>query len=132
MGAMAVVMSVSAAMCSSGGESFTVAAHGRARCVIAAPERLSEAAAELGGWLEKMTGATFEVVCAPPLPERPSIVIGTRAEFGRKARELGLRGVNPEEVALRSEKNRLWVLAASEVGVTPAVYILLRELGCRW
>ncbi len=111
---------------------FDIAADGKALCVIAAPERLGTLATELGQWLQQVTGAEFQVVKCPPLADRPAIVLGTAADFPDQAKRLGLRGTSPEEIAVLSGQRRLWVLAAQDVGVGPAVYILLHELGCRW
>ncbi|MBC7287933.1 MAG: DUF4838 domain-containing protein, partial [Armatimonadetes bacterium] len=111
---------------------FLVAADGQAKCVIAAPERLATAAEELAGWLSRMSGADFQVVTAPPLPSGAAMVLGTRADFPSVSAKLGMKNTSPEEVLLFSEPQRLWVLAAQDVGVARAVYLLLHELGCRW
>ncbi len=111
---------------------FQIARGGQARCAIVAPERLMNEARELAGWLGRITGAEIPVSPGTRLPTGPAIILGTARDFPAQARALGLRGSNPELVAIRSTPTRLWILALGDAGVAPAIYTLLHHIGCRW
>lgn len=90
-------------------------------------------AAELGEYLQKMTGATFPVVTGSG---SSGIVLGTLAEFPDPAlaEPLAIRsGFDGKEAyAIRTEPNRIRLIGATEQGASHAAFALLEALGCRW
>jgi len=112
---------------------FVLAESGQPRCAIVAGPQASEerlaVARELQGWLREITGATIPLGAA----DSPrSIVLGTAAEFPERAASERLSELGPEGFVVRTERDRLWLLANTELGLRHAAYGLLEELGCRW
>jgi len=87
-------------------------------------------AKELQKWLRDVTGATIPIE-ATPRP-RGSILLGTADEFPKRAQEERLAEMGPEGFVVRSERNRLWLLANTELGLQHAAYAFLEAIGCRW
>jgi Domain of unknown function (DUF4838) len=114
----------------------TLARGGTARAVIvlAADPIPSEktAAAELAAYLEKITGARFEIVAdGAPRPEGPAIFVGPTG----LARRLGLNParMGPEEWAIRAGGPSVVLAGGRPRGTIYAVYHFLEdELGVRW
>lgn len=115
---------------------FTIALQGKPRCVIALtenapPEVKSTIAAELGQILQQIYRGESIPVRSLPV-EQPAIVLGTADDFPERAKQQRLAELGPEGYIIRSESNRLWLLANTTLGLQHAVYGLLHEIGCRW
>jgi hypothetical protein len=98
-----------------------------------ATQRTSDAAQELARYLERMTGARFEVTTGDG---SAGIVLGTIDEFpdktltdALKVRELG---DGKEAFAIRTDDKRLRLLGATDLGASHAAFRFLESLGCRW
>ncbi|HIE50296.1 MAG TPA: DUF4838 domain-containing protein [Armatimonadetes bacterium] len=115
-------------------EAFLVSREGKAQCAIVvaqkAQDRRLTAAQELQGWLKEVTGATLPVETMPPV--RDGILLGTAEDFPPQAQRERLQELGPEGFTVRSERNRLWLLANGEMGLQHAVYAFLESIGCRW
>jgi len=112
---------------------FLLAENGQARCVIVAGPKADEerltAARELQSWLREITGATI------PISDSGSpraVVMGTAAQFPEQAAGERLGELGPEGFVVRTERERVWLLANTELGLRHAVYAFLETLGCRW
>jgi hypothetical protein len=90
-------------------------------------------ARELAGYLTRISGATFEVVRGNGTE---GIVLGTLAEIPTPHLGDALAIVNDfdgrEAYAIRTEKRRLLLLGATELGASHAAFRFLEELGVRW
>lgn len=94
------------------------------------------AAEELALYLEKISGAKFEITEGDV---SKGIVIGTIEQFPgladrktEKALEIRNGFNGRESFIIRSERKRAILLGASPLGASHAVYTLLESLGCRW
>jgi hypothetical protein len=98
-----------------------------------ASERTVAVAAELAQYLQRITGAEFEVGAGDGTT---GIVLGTLAEFPDAALDEPLTIRNGfdgrEAYAIRSEGERLRLIGATDRGVSHAAFALLEHLGCRW
>ena len=115
-------------------EPFVLAEKGRARCAIvlsaeAAPQRRA-LAEELQRWLKQVTGARIPVEAEPKAPGR--ILMGTAADFPKRAKQEQLELLGPEGFLLHGEGDTLWMLANTELGLQHAVFAFLESVGCRW
>jgi len=90
-------------------------------------------AAELADYLGRISGAKFAVQSGDG---SRGIVLGTLAEFPdpalAKALEIRNTYDGREAFIIRSERQRLRLLGATELGASHAAFRLLEELGCRW
>ncbi len=90
-------------------------------------------AAELAGYLRRISGASFEVQSGNGTA---GIVLGTLAEFPDPALVAPLQirdGIDGKEAyAIRTEPGRLRLIGATDLGVSHAAFRLLQALGCRW
>lgn len=110
---------------------------GQARHAIIVAANASDAtkgvAAELAEYLGRMAGAKFAVQAGDG---SRGIVLGTLAEFPDASLNAGLAlkdGFDGREAfAIRTEKDRVRLIAATEFGVPHAAFTLLERLGCRW
>lgn len=117
-------------------EAATLARRGTAKAIIvlAADPIPSEktAAAELASYLEKITGARFEIVAdGQPRRPGPALFVGPT----QVARRLGLypARMGPEEWAVRASGNSVVLAGGRPRGTLYAVYHFLEdELGVRW
>jgi hypothetical protein len=113
----------------------TVADAGRAFHVIALPEQACapeiEAAAELGKYLGKVTGATFEQVCEREVGGRPAIFVGA-TEAAAVAR-ISAADLDRDGFMIKVADGNVFVVGhdalATELGVH---YLLQRYVGVRW
>ncbi|HOK80974.1 MAG TPA: DUF4838 domain-containing protein [bacterium] len=114
-----------------------IAKQGKALVDIVIPETttavVKTAADELARCLKVMTGADFKIVQSTKV--LPGIVIGRTTDFP----ELGLSKKLPllrvedrQHYILRTVKNHVLCIGASEYGASHAVYDLLERIGCRW
>ncbi|MCH5374254.1 MAG: DUF4838 domain-containing protein [Planctomycetes bacterium] len=93
------------------------------------------AADELAAYLQRITGATFEVRGGDG---SRGIVVGTLTEFPDDAfqRDLEIRrgrdGVEAFVIRTESQRSRLRLIGATELGTSHAVFHLLETIGCRW
>jgi hypothetical protein len=110
---------------------------GRARVPVVVSAKASPSlravAAELAGYLCKITGAPFEVVEGDG---SRGIVLGTLADFPDPALASPLevrRGFDGKEAyVIRTDAGRLRLLGATDRGASHAAFALLEALGCRW
>jgi hypothetical protein len=90
-------------------------------------------AEELAGHLQRITGAPFTV---QPGDGTSGIVLGTITEFPNKklARDLVIRRTydGKEAYAIRTERKRLLLIGATDLGTSHAAFRLLEHIGCRW
>ena len=91
------------------------------------------AAAELKKYLDKMSGASFEITTGDGAS---GIVLGTIEEFPNPALNDALEIANTfdgkEAYAIRTQANRVLLIGATDLGTSHAAYRFLEELGCRW
>ena len=91
------------------------------------------AAAELAVYLQRITGARFEVKTGDGAS---GIVLGTVRDFPvpalAKALEIRNGFDGREAYAIRTTPTRLLLLGATEMAVPHAAFRFLEELGCRW
>lgn len=110
---------------------------GKALLPVVISARASEStqaiAAELALYLQKITGATFDVTAGDG---SGGIVLGTLAEFPDPMLAKPLAVHNDfdgrEAYAIRTEPHRLRLIGATDQGVSHASFALLESLGCRW
>ena len=114
---------------------FLMADGGQARVPVVVSPKASEAnkavAAELARYLGKISGATFEVT---PGDGKSGIVVGLAADFPNAAVGDPLDVTDPtrrEDYLLRSHERGLYVLGATDLAVSHAVWDLLYRLGHR-
>jgi hypothetical protein len=90
-------------------------------------------AAELAGYLRRMTGAVFEVGSGDGTA---GIILGTLAQFpdDQLRGPLEIRGTSDgrEAYAIRAEPGRVRLIGASDLGASHAAFRFLEILGCRW
>ena len=90
-------------------------------------------AAELADYLSQISGAKFEVQSGDA---SRGIVLGTLTEFPDAALNdaLAIRNTydGREAFAILTEKDRVRLIGATELGVSHAAFALLEHLGCRW
>ncbi len=90
-------------------------------------------AAELADYLGRISGAQFTV---QPGDGSCGIVLGSLAEFPdpalAKALEIRNTFDGREAFIIRSERQRLRLIGATDLGASHAAFRLLEELGCRW
>ncbi|MDW8103825.1 MAG: DUF4838 domain-containing protein [Armatimonadota bacterium] len=110
---------------------FSIAQNGQPRCSIATAKEHQSLAEELAGWLQQVTrGEKFPLQNLPP--SQPAIVLATASDLPDLAKTHRLADLGPEGYIIRTEPNRLWLLANTPLGLQHAVYRLLHEVGCRW
>jgi len=92
------------------------------------------AAAELKTYLDKITGASFEIKAGEPAAA--GIVIGTLKDVPTPALEPALEiknGIDGKDAyAIRTTAKRLLLVGATDIATSHAVYRFLEEIGCRW
>ena len=115
-------------------EPVRLASNGRALLPIVTGEKAADstktAAAELAGYLTKISGAKFAVETGDG---SRGIVLGAVADFGKLPFLLTF-GAGPferEDYVLRSTKDGVWLVGASDLGVAHASWDLLHRLGYR-
>lgn len=114
-----------------------LARNGRALLPVVISPQASEstkaAAAELATYLQRISGAHFEVKTGDGTI---GIVLGTVREFPTPSLDQALAIYNTfdgkEAYAIRTRPNRLLLLGATDRGASHAVFRLLEELACRW
>lgn len=116
-------------------QSFSIARGGQPQCTIAVPGDRSAPRMRLVGqlqhWLREVTGTSVPIAVASAA--RRQILLGTAADFARKAESANLAELGPEGFVVQTEASgRLWLLANTERGLQHAVYAFLEEIGCRW
>jgi hypothetical protein len=110
--------------------SFPISRQSQAQCVIVAQKQHEALAKELQHWLRQMTWATLPIEAEPA--EQPAIVLGLTTDHPDQAKTQRPGDLGPEAIVLRTEANRLWLLANTELGLQHAVFRLLNAAGCRW
>jgi hypothetical protein len=90
---------------------------------------VEEPGAELGHYLQGITGRAFEIT--PAAPNRAGIHVGLVTDFSwleiDRPEELG-----PEGFVLRSDGRSVYLVGTGPRGVQHAVTTFLQRLGCRW
>ena len=136
-----VLLCITAAVATSGAtearSGLLLADGGEAKVPIVVSDKASEAtkavAAELAKYLQKITGASFQITTSDGAS---GIVLGTLAEFPDPALKepLEIRGSfdGREAYAIRTEPRRLRLIGATDLGTSHAAFALLESLGCRW
>ncbi|GIV16264.1 MAG: hypothetical protein KatS3mg022_1699 [Armatimonadota bacterium] len=115
---------------------FTITMQAKPRCVIAvarnAPEEVrTSVAVDLAQTLQKVyRGDSIPIQTLPV--QQPAIVLATANDFPDLAQRHQLAELGPEGYIIRTEPNRLWLLANTVQGLQHAVQGLLYEIGCRW
>jgi hypothetical protein len=113
-------------------ERFVVSKDGQARCAIVVKKERATLAAELQEWLRDVTGATLPIKAEPKPSAASGLLMGTAEDFPERARKERMAELGPEGFVVRSERERLWMLANTPLGLQHAVYTLLDAVGCRW
>ena len=123
-------------------ETVALAKEGEARLPIVvaegSDEKLFSLATELKGFLDRITGANFEVVTKPlaeaaAKSQGPAIVLGTRAQFPDllsepvKAEAFSWK----ESYRLVTQNGSLFLIGETELAVQDAVFDLLHTIGYR-
>ena len=118
-------------------ETLLLADNGKAiLAIVIAPvasDSTKAIAAELASYLQRISGAKFEIVSGDG---SRGIVLGTLAEFPNPALNAPLEIHNTydgkEAFIIRTEPERLLLIGATDLGVSHAAFHLLESLGCRW
>lgn len=110
------------------GQALTLAGDGVARLPIVG-NGSSEAVLELRRYLGVLTGAEFEV--KPVGTDGPGILVGLVSNVPGAPLE-GASDLGPEGFLIRTDGDRLYLLAETPRGVSHAVASFLHGLGCRW
>ncbi|MFQ5809398.1 MAG: DUF4838 domain-containing protein, partial [Armatimonadota bacterium] len=108
---------------------------GRAAACIVLPDEASDveefAAAELAGYIERISGARL-LVCRGAPPEGYPVLLG-RAAVRRERDTRDLAALGPDGFVIRSSAKRLLIAGGSDLGTLFGVYHLLEKyLGVRW
>ncbi len=122
---------------SRGDATLTLASNGKALLpIIISPRasaRTQAVAAELAGYLNRITGAAFEVRTGDG---SGGIILGTLADFPNPQLDRVLEIKGPydgrEAFAIRTEPKRLLLLGATDLGISHAAFRFLELVGCRW
>ena len=92
-------------------------------------------AKEFSGYLEKMTGHSFDIMVANSAA-KPGIYIGTTGHFPlpQFAKDLEIRRAHDglESLVIHPDGESLHLVGATELGASHAVFTFLERLGCRW
>lgn len=118
-------------------ETVLLAENGIAKMPIIISEKASKdtkaRAAELAWYLERITGAKFEIKTNT---NGPGILVGTIADFPTPSAVEGLKIFDVydgrDAYAIRTEDGCVKLLGATDFGVSHAVSRFLELLGCRW
>jgi hypothetical protein len=118
-------------------EELRLAANGKALLPVVIAKQAGDStrrvAKELADYLSRTSGARFEVQTGDG---SRGIVLGTIAEYPqphlRKALKIRNTYDGKEAFAIRTERERLLLLAATELGASHAAFRFLESLGCRW
>lgn len=97
-----------------------------------ATEAQVQLADELSAYLERISGAAFDVVTGDG---SSGIVLGTLREFPHPAWEKALaveRGDGQEAYGIQTRPGRVLILGATDVGLDRGITRLLETIGCRW
>jgi hypothetical protein len=98
-----------------------------------ASKETRKVAKELAAFLERITGAPFEIKTGDA---SSGIILGTIQEFPirelSKPLEIRDRFHGREAFAIRTEPARLLLIGATDLGVSHAAYRFLELIGCRW
>lgn len=116
---------------------LVLARDGKARVPIVVADKASDGtrkvARELAHYLERISGAAFEV--QPGTGDR-GIVLGTLEEFPQPdlVKPLALRDRfdGKEAFAIRTQDKRLLLLGTTDLAASHAAFCFLEKLGCRW
>lgn len=95
-----------------------------------AKDRLMLLAQELQRWLGEVVGDPPAIETVPP--NKVGILLGTAREFPDLARQYRLRELGNEGFIVRSQGDRLLLLANTDLGLRHAIYAFLEAIGCRW
>ena len=132
-----VCMGVFATICPAADSSVRISAGGKAAVPIVISNKAADdtrsVAAELAGYLKRITGATFEIRTGDGTS---GIVLGTLAEFPDPAlnKPLEIRGAfdGREAFAICTDAGRIRLIGSTDLAVSHAAHRFLELLGCRW
>jgi hypothetical protein len=115
---------------------LTIARKGQAEAVIVvgpeATEAERHAAAELGSFLEQITGARFETVAPPADGARARLLVGPDAAKLAES-DFSTEGLGADGIVIQQVGKDLILAGGRPRGTLYAVYTFLEnELGCRW
>ena len=116
-------------------ETITIARDGSSKAVIVvdseAPEPVRHAAAELSGFLNRITAGTFDIV-SQPSADKTNILVGPRAAKIAEP-DFTADGLGSDGIIIRTKGKDLILAGGHPRGTLYAVYFFLEEkLGCRW
>ncbi len=97
-----------------------------------ATDRQKELAAELAGYLERISAAEFEIKTGDG---STGIVLGTLEEFPHPAWDQALavrQGDGREAYGIETQAGRVLILGATDLGLDRGITRFLEALGCRW
>lgn len=109
--------------------------YGRKIIVEGPPDKMvQESADELALWLNKATGATFEISPAPADTNASAIyLLKSDSKLAPPADAERLKDKGFEAFVLRSDANsKLWIIGNSPMALRNGVFFYLDQLGCRW
>ena len=116
-------------------DSFHLAENGKALAPIVISAKASEqtkaVASELAGYLERISGAKFEVTTGDG---EKGIVLGTKDEFGGPKDALVIKNTydGHEAFVIEPGDSGPRLIGATDLGVSHAAFAFLEQLGCRW
>ncbi len=118
-------------------DEFIVSQKGKTCSIIIkeqSKEKWGKYGEELGKWLKEISGQEFKVYSHAGDVRNivGAIILGTAEDFPEKAQAENLSTLGIEGFIVKNEKNQLWILANSELGLEHGVYSLLESIGCRW
>jgi len=129
------VAALLAAMSVGQAQALSLADDGRPLGPIVVPDDASsevvEAAQELAGYLDRITGAAWDVVAEGEGGDGPGIFVGVT----RRGRDAGVQtdGLAPDGFRIRTAAGGVFIVGADDAGTRFGVYELLEEhCGCRW
>ncbi len=97
----------------------------------AAADELAAGVADLVSSLARMTGRPFDIQ-TNALPEQGILLLRADLPGAPADAVRALKGKGREPFVIRSEGERLFIVANANAGLAQGIYFYLQELGCRW
>lgn len=118
-------------------DEFVVSQKGKTCSIVIkeqSKEKTGKYGEELAKWLKEISGLEYKIYFHQGDVKNISnaIILGTSDDFPEKAQAEKLSGLGPEGFIVKNEKNQLWILANTELGLQHSVYGFLESIGCRW
>ncbi|MGQ9770481.1 MAG: DUF4838 domain-containing protein [Thermogutta sp.] len=131
--ALFVVKTASAVGAETGGFETVLCRDGAPQCLIViagdSSPKVLELAQELAYWLKEISGAEFAV--SQELVDR-AIVLGTWEQWHDMLTPSEQSPEASEAYRIRTDGQKVWIIARTELGLQHAIYDFLESLGCRW